>query len=106
MNRKTSFKFTICFWILVLLCFSATAAFSIGQWHSGSVTSAPWKSKHTYIRINKVKYTVMDTTVVKNWYKKDGASYQEVTTLAKVRKGNKVNFVSEGNRIYRIEIIN
>lgn len=104
MLKGISRKYIALFSLIVVFCLS-TAAFGIGQWHNGAVTKAPWKNKYTYIRIDRVKYMIMASTVVKELYTENGVTHHDPSFLSNVQKGSNVRFVSEGNRIYRIEIL-
>lgn len=104
MRRNNSINYLVIICIVFSLCF-ASGALALGHWHRGKVTRAPWKNKYTYIQIDNVQYTIMDTTLVKKWYTKGGVEFHDLSSLGKVRKGKNVRYVSEGNRIYRIEII-
>lgn len=102
---KNYISYYICCASLLFLIFFISPAFGIGKGHRGVVTQSPWQGTYTYIQIDDVLYTVMESAVVKRWYTANGVDFHDTASLKNIRTTDTVRFVSEGNRIYLIEII-
>jgi hypothetical protein len=93
--------------VALLLCLFVPLnnAFAIGKWRKGTVTQEPWTGDYTFVKIDDVKYTIMDKVKVSFVYEKNGAQYKDKISVSSIHMGDAVVVKVEGNRIYQIEKI-
>lgn len=89
--------------LFVFSLLSPLPSHALGRWIGGNITQVPWKSTYQYIKVNDVKYTIMKDIPVLEVYKKDGTINKKEISLSKLKNGDKVLLLVEGNRIYNIE---
>jgi hypothetical protein len=93
--------------VIVLSCLFVPLnnAFAIGKWLKGTVTERPWTSDYSYIKIDNVTYTIMESTKAVYVYTSNGAQYKNSMLVSSIRRGDTLLVKVEGNRIYQIEKI-
>lgn len=102
-NCKRNFLIFFCVCIVVLSC---TLCQGRQVWTQGTVTKAPWKNKHSYIKVDSRKYTFMpNAALVKRYSDYDETFHEKSVRYNKIRKGQKVLIRAEGCRIYQLKIL-
>ena len=98
------FYIAVFFVAICVLGLVSEEAFAIGSWVSGRVTRAPWQEqRRQYLSINEVKYTIMQGTKTVYLYQVNGATNKAPMEISSLQKGDVLNVMAEGNRIYQIE---
>jgi hypothetical protein len=90
---------------IVFFFFLSSQVCAIGTWQEGVVTKAPWVDQHTYIQIDKVKFTIMEGAKIVHSYQRKGATYKDRIGPQAIVNGDRLFYKNEGNRIYQIERI-
>lgn len=98
-----TYTLALCFFFI--LCSFTINSLAVGFWQKGKITRAPWKAQYTYVKVDKVKYTIMKGTTIYKRTKTDGAAMYDPIKLNELHKGDTITLKVEGNRIYNIELI-
>lgn len=103
MKRYWAIKVCLTIFTVMFVC---QFAYAIGVWVPGKVTAPPWNERnYSYIVVDNVKYTIMKEAVANMVYEKNGSIYKPYHKTEKIRRGDIVQVLVEGNRIYQIEIL-
>jgi hypothetical protein len=103
MKRYWAIKSGLTIFTVMFFC---QLAYAIGVWVPGKVTEPPWNAQnYSYMVVGDVKYTIMKDTVSQIVFEKEGSIYKDYYKIEDIRRGDNVQVLVEGNRIYQIQIL-
>ncbi len=104
-SMKKSWTLKCCLALLTIMTL-VQFAFAVGFWVPGKVTRAPWyDNNYRYMVVGNVKYTIMKEAVAREVIQKKDVVYKPGIDIGDIRRGDEVQVMAEGNRIYQIEIL-